>query len=103
MSIDEGVSFSLEINVQKAYEEVRKLQTIVYRTLALVKQLTGNEELDAAITRMQRAISIANQLRLTMAATQATMGPIGWAMLAVSTAATITTTQEFIEDELRGR
>lgn len=87
---DEGVSFSLEVNVEKAYEDVRRLQTVLFRTLGLVHRLSGNEDLNDAITLMQRTIAIANRLRLALAALQAARmaagDPLAWAMAGLSLA-----------------
>lgn len=84
MSMDQGVSFSLEVNVEKAYEDVRRLQTVFSRTLGLVRRLSGNENLNQTIALMQRTIAIANQLRLALAALQAARmasgDPLAWAM-----------------------
>lgn len=88
MSEDTIVSFSLEVNVEKAYEEVRRLQTVLSRTLGLAARLTGDENLERGIRTMQRAIAIANQLRLALAALQAARmaagDPLAWAMFGVS-------------------
>jgi len=88
LSYDEGVSFSLEVNVEKAYEDVRRLQTAFYRTLGLAAQLTGDENLQRGIRTMQRAIAVANQLRLALAALQAARmaagDPLAWAMAGLS-------------------
>jgi hypothetical protein len=82
--IDEGVSFSLEVNVKEAYEEVRRLQTVLSRSLGLASRLTGSEDLQKSIAVMQRAIAIANQLRLALAALQAARmasgDPLAWVM-----------------------
>jgi hypothetical protein len=89
MSIaDESVSFSLEVNVTKAYEDIRRLQTVFYRTLGLVRRLSGDENLNRTIDIMQRAIATANRLRLAMAALQAARmaagDPIAWATAGIS-------------------
>lgn len=90
MSMDEQVSFSLEVNVKDAYTQVRELQTIFYRTLGLASRLTGDENLKQGIATMQRAIAIANQLRLAMKALQlarmASGDPLAWAMAGISVA-----------------
>lgn len=87
MSANE-VSFSLEINVKEAYAEVRRLQTVLARTLDNVAQLTGDENLKEGIRVMQRAIMIANQLRLALASLQALRmaagDPLAWAMFGVA-------------------
>lgn len=90
MSIDETVSFSLEINVGPAYEEIRRLETVFSRSLGLASRLTGSEDLRQSIAVMQRAIAIANQLRLALAALQAARmaagDPLAWAMAGVAVA-----------------
>jgi hypothetical protein len=87
-NIDETVSFSLEVNVEKAYEEVRRLQTVLSRSLGLAARLTGSEDLRKSIVRMQRTIAVANQLRLALAALQAARmaagDPLAWALAGLS-------------------
>ena len=91
MSIEEHpVSFSLEINVGKALDETRKLQTVLFRSLGLVRRLSGNENLNNCISAMQRTISIANRLRLALRALQlarmAVGDPLAWALAGLSVA-----------------
>lgn len=87
MSIrDEGVSFSLEINVEPTYENIRKLQTILYRTMGLLRRFGLPEEIDAQIMKIQRLIILLNQLRLTMIAVHTAAGPIGWALAGLGAA-----------------
>jgi len=87
---DHTVSFSLEINVEHAYEEVRKLQTIFYRSLGLARRLTGSENLQQSIAVIQRAIAITNKLRLALRALQlarmATGDPLAWILATISVA-----------------
>jgi len=103
MSSDETVSFSLEVNVEKAYENVRKLQTVIFRVMGLMRRMGLSEDIDAAINKIQTAITLLNQYRLTLAAAQAASGPLGWALLGISVATTMYTSVEFMESELRGR
>lgn len=87
---DHIVSFSLETNIEQAYEDVRELQTVFYRTLSLASRLTGDEDLNRGIRTMQEAIRIANQLRLAYRALQlarlAAGDPLAWGLAAVSVA-----------------
>ena len=95
MSIpDETVSFSLEINIEKAYVEIRRFQTLLFRTLNLVQRLSGDEKLDAFVSKLQRLISILNTARLTIAAFQIAAGPIGWGLAIVGLAGTALTIGE---------
>ena len=88
MSIDETVSFSLEVNVGKAEDDVRRLQTVFYRTLSLAERLTGDENLQRGIRVMEEAIAVSNRLRLALAALQtarmAAGDPLAWAMAGLS-------------------
>lgn len=89
-SEDHTVSFSLEVNVENAYVEVRKLETVLYRTLSLASRLTGDEDLRNGIQTLQRALAVANQLRLAYRALQiarmAAGDPLAWALAGLSVA-----------------
>ena len=102
---DTTVSFSLEVNVEKAYEDIRKLEMLLYRIIGLFRRLGMPEDVEQAIIKVQKAIAILNMYRLTVAAAQAAAGPIGWALLGISVAQAMVSTAELgdmIEDELRG-
>lgn len=91
MSIkDETVSFSLEVNVEKAYEDLRKAEMIIYRISGMVRDLSGDENLDNLMRMLQEATARANQLRLVLAAlatARAAGGdPLAWIQLGVSVA-----------------
>ena len=103
---DHVVSFSLEVNVEEAAIEVRRLQTLLYTTLNVVRRLTGDENLIASIDLMQRAIRVANTLRLAyaalLAARVAAGDPIAIAQAGVTIIGTAITVGDFIENDLRG-
>jgi len=87
MSVDDTtVSFSLEINLEPALTNIRKLQTVLYRTLGLLRRMSGNEDLDRAIAKAQRIIAVINMMRLAYAAFMAASGPLGWALAGISIA-----------------
>ena len=90
MSIDETVSFSLEVNVSKAEDDVRRLNTLFYRTIGLAQRMFGTENIPAGILLMREAAAVANQLRLAYRALQlarlAAGDPIAWGLAAVSVA-----------------
>lgn len=94
MSIeDKTVSFSLELNVKDAEVRARRLETAVYRSLGLVRRLSGSDDLNTLISQAQNAIRIANQLRLALLALQATRmaagDPLAWAMAGIAVAETV--------------
>lgn len=87
---DYPVSFSLELNVENAYVEARKLQTVLFRGLGLARRLTGSENLQKSIDVMLKATAIANRLRLALRAVQlarmAAGDPLAWALAGISVA-----------------
>jgi hypothetical protein len=97
-SEDTTVSFSLEVNVDKAYENLRKAETVLYRTLGLVRRLSGDENLDKAIAKIQEAIALINSLRLAIVAFQAATGPLGWALAGIGTVTALMTTAEMMAE-----
>lgn len=105
MSEDHVVSFSLEVNVEEALTNIRRAQTLIYRTLGLMRRLGMPEDLNAAMITMQKLITVMNQLRLAAIALQAASGPIGWALAAVSIGTTAVTMMDFgnsVYDQTRG-
>lgn len=88
MSEDHIVSFSLEVNVEQAYEDLRRVQTILYRTISILRRMGLPEDVNQAIATIQRLIALVNQARLAIIALQTASGPIGWGM-ALLAAATI--------------
>lgn len=98
MSIrEEDVSFSLEVNVEKAYEESRRLLTLLYRIAGMVQKLTGSPELDALMSKAIRTIAAINRVRLMIALFETSLGPIGWALAAVTAVETALTVGETIQ------
>jgi len=83
------VSFSLELNVHKATEDLRRLQTVLYRTLDIAQRL-GDPNLNRLIRLIQRVITLVNALRLAYKALHlakmAAGDPLAWAMAGVSVA-----------------
>lgn len=96
------MSFSLEVNIEQAYRDVRRLQALLYRTLGLLHRISGDEDLASTITQVQQLIAWLNTLRLTIAAVQAASGPIGWGLALVGIGETLLTGYEIMEYERRG-
>lgn len=103
---EETVSFSLEVNVEQAYTELRRVQTLLYRTLGLIRRLGGgDEDIIRVIDKLQRLIMIMNMVRLTAIAMHTAMGPVGWGLAAVGLATTAMTSFELadsIYDDTQG-
>lgn len=81
MSFEEhAVSFSLQVNVEDTLAEIRRLQTVLYRSLSLLQRLGLPEDVEKGIIFVRRMIAVLNELRLAILAVQAASGPIGWAL-----------------------
>lgn len=100
LSMDETVSFSLEINVGKAEDELRRLQTVLSRSLSLASRLTGDEGLQRGIATIQSTIAWLNRLRLAYRAVQlarlAAGDPLAWALAGISVAEVIVSNYEVL-------
>lgn len=79
-TIDETVSFSLEVNIEEAYTQLRKYETLLHRTLGLINRMGLPEDLKDTIALIQRTIAMINKLRLTLIALQTATGPLGIAL-----------------------
>ena len=77
---EETVTFNLELNVEKAIGNIRQLETLLYRSLALVRRLCGNEDVDAAILKFQRLTMTVRLLHSAFIMLDSATGPIGWAI-----------------------
>ena len=83
---DETVSFSLEINVDEAMVELRRVQTALFRLFGLLRKHFGDDRFDAVISRIMELITLINQARFALAALQiafAGAGPVGWILAGV--------------------
>jgi len=98
----EDISFSLQLTVEDAVSNIRQLQTVAYQTLTLLKRMGLSEDINDAITKIQRIISVLNSARLAMIALQAATGPMGWALAGVGLVATGFQAYDMAEYELRG-
>jgi len=85
---EETVTFNLEINLEPTYSEMRKFETVLMRSLSLLRRFSGNENVDNAIMAMQRAIATIRMLQITIMAFEAATGPLGWAYFGVTAAST---------------
>jgi len=88
LSSEETVSFSLELNVEQSETQIRKVQTIVYGYLGILRRMGLPPEVDAMIAKMQQVVMIANQARLALLALQAVRlasgDPFAWAMMGLA-------------------
>jgi hypothetical protein len=88
MSLTEEIQYSLTINTEVSYNNLRKLETVLMRVFSYIEKLSGGDpNLSKLINTIQAAIVALRTLQLAMRAVQAASGPIGWAYAATSFAA----------------
>jgi len=85
---EETVTFNLELNTEQAQYQFKELERITFRTLRLVRRLTGVEEIDAAITKCMRLITIMRQVQMTAYLAMVASGPVGWGLMLVGAVST---------------
>lgn len=66
-------------SLNMGYHELRELETILQRTLRMLRASTGSEDVKQSIIFYQRLITIVRMAQFTIRAFQVATGPIGWA------------------------
>lgn len=64
----ETVTFNLEINVEQAYSEMRKLELVFYRYLSLARRAGLPEDISQAFGIIQRQIMFVRMLQTSLIA-----------------------------------
>lgn len=80
---EETVTFNLEIDVSRTYDNVRKLETLLFRSLGLARRLGLPEEISQQIYLIQRLIMVIRMAHTAMIAFEAASGPYGWALATI--------------------
>jgi hypothetical protein len=92
-----------EINgMSMSYHQLREVETLLNRTLSLIGEASGDKNVKKFTREIQEAITILRQLQMVYRLTQVASGPLGWALLGVTTIATIATAQTAASDIMRG-
>lgn len=99
---EETVIFNLELNVEQALDNARRLEILLYRSLALLGRLGLPENIDQAIAKVQRLVMTIRLLHTAAIALEAASGPIGWALALVGVASALLSTGDLIYDVTRG-
>jgi hypothetical protein len=81
---EETVTFNLELNVEPVEDSFRRVESLLFRTLGLLRRISGNENVDKAISAIQRLVGIIRLAHSAWIAFQAATGPIGWAFAIVA-------------------
>jgi len=78
------IEYVLTVNTELAYSEIRKLEITAMRVLGYLRRLTGNEDVDGAIMKIQQLITAIRAMQMAMRAMEFASGPIGWMFAATS-------------------
>ena len=96
MSSEETVTFNLELNVEQAISEIRRLETLLFRSIALARRLGLPEDIDSAVYKIQRLIMVVRLAHSTLIAFQTASGPIGWALAIVGGLTAVASASDFM-------
>ena len=107
MSTIEEIGIELSINVNEmSYSELRKLESILFRTMGLLRRFCGSEEINEGIIQIQRLVAIVRSAQMALHALQiarmAAGDPLAWAGFAVSAATTVVLIGDVMYDIQRG-
>jgi len=83
MSEEFNVAFNLELITEELISEARRLETLLFRSLGLLRRLGLPEDISQGIYKIQRMVMVIRMLHTAMLAFQAATGPIGWALALV--------------------
>jgi hypothetical protein len=94
--MEETVTFNLELNVDSVIDNARRLEALLFRTLGLIIRICGDENIDAAISKIQRFVMVVRLAHGAWLAFQAASGPIGWAWAIVAGLSAAATASDFM-------
>ena len=78
---EETVNFNLEINAEGGIDALRKVESIAYRALALIRRMGLPDNINQGIAYIQRFIGVVRLLHSSLNLLLAASGPIGWLVL----------------------
>ena len=85
MSLNEEIQYTLTVNTEMSYNNLRKLETVLMRVFNYIERFTGGDpNITKLINTVQAAIVALRTLQMAMRAVQMASGPIGWAYAATS-------------------
>jgi len=103
LSMEQSVTFNLELNVESAIDSTRRLETLLYRSLSLLGRLGLPENIDQAIMKVERLVMTIRLLHTAMIALEAASGPIGWALAIVAGGTALLSMGDLVYDYTRGK
>jgi hypothetical protein len=104
MSQSQTIEYSLAINTDMAYSDIRKLEISLVRCLNLAQRFTGDEDLKKGIQLMQKAIMTLRTLQMAYHAVQmarmAAGDPLAWFSAATMVATSAMTVYDTVLPDL---
>jgi uncharacterized protein YaaW (UPF0174 family) len=85
------VSFSVLLDMTPTYNELRKVEAIVFKVMNLLKKFGLGESVDTVIAGVQKMVMAVRMLQMTVRAFMVAAGPIGWIYAGVTAIATVAT------------
>lgn len=102
MSEKTEIEYSLLINAENAYGEIRKMEIICFRLLGMVQRFSGGDpNLQNMIAIIQKTIMWVRHLQMTIHAFEVASGPLGWVYAAVMAGSFAMTTGDMMADSIR--
>jgi hypothetical protein len=101
---EENVTFNLELRTERAVDPIRQVESIAYRTLALVRRLGLPENVNQAISYVQRFVGVIRLLHSSLNMLMASAGPLGWLMMIQGALGVATAAASFsdLHNDIRG-
>jgi hypothetical protein len=102
MSEQQTVSFSLELDIANSYSEIRKLELVLYRTVALLNRLGMSENMKHGIQDIMRMIATIRMLHRALqtlhAAYTAGMAanPLTWPLAILGIVTAVASASDFV-------
>ena len=97
---EETVTFNLELNVERAFSNARKLELIAFRALGLLNRilrmlgLPEDSPFAKALRQVQLLTMVIRSLHTSAVLLEAASGPIGWALAGLSVGSTFMATAD---------
>lgn len=93
---EETVTFNLELDVSQAISDGRKLETVLYRSIALTRKILRmfgiddeNATIDYVISKGQKVIMTIRLMHTAITAFYAASGPLGYALAGIGIATSV--------------
>ena len=96
------VEYALTVNVEDASTQLRQLERILFRSLALLRRMGLPEDVEAGIMRLQRLITIVRSAQIALIALQAARmaagDPLAWIQAGLGVATTVASASDLVMD-----